>query len=49
MDFLKVAKRRSFISGLVYNALNVALAIAVLVVVQTSGSPLPAFLLVLLS
>ncbi|MFZ2836091.1 MAG: hypothetical protein WAZ21_02130 [Candidatus Saccharimonadales bacterium] len=49
MDFLKVAKRRSLISGLVYNALNVALAIAVLIVVQTSGSPLPAFLLVLLS
>lgn len=49
MDFLKVAKRRSFVSGLVYNALNVALAIAVLIVVQTSGSPLPAFVLVLLS
>lgn len=49
MDFLKVAKRRSFVSGLAYNALNVALAIAVLVVVQTSGSPLPAFILVLLS
>lgn len=49
MDFLKVAKRRSFVSGLVYNALNVALAIAVLIVVQTSGSPLPAFILVLLS
>lgn len=49
MDFLKVAKRRSFVSGLAYNALNVALAIAILVVVQTSGSPLPAFILVLLS
>lgn len=49
MDFLKVVKRQSFLSGLIYNGLNIALAIAILVVVQVSGIAWPAFILVLLS
>ena len=49
MDLLKSSKRRSALSTVVYNALNVGLAVAILVVVQTAGSPLPAMLLVLLS
>lgn len=49
MDFLKSSKRRSLLSELVYILLNVALAIAVLVVVLAVESPLPAIALVLLS
>lgn len=49
MDFLKIAKRRSFASDVIYNALNIALAAAVLVVILVINSPLPAFLLILLS
>ena len=49
MEFLKSSKRRSTISELVYIILNVALAIAVLAVVWAIESPLPAFVLVLLS
>lgn len=49
MEFLKIAKRRSFVSDLLYNLLNVALAVAVLVVVLTAASPLPAFILIILS
>ena len=49
MEFLKSSKRRSVISELVYIVLNVALALAVLVVVWAIESPLPAFLLVILS
>lgn len=49
MEFLKSSKRRSVISELIYIILNVALAIAVLGVVWAIESPLPAFVLVLLS
>jgi hypothetical protein len=49
MEFLKSSKRRSFLSELVYITLNVALAIAILLVVRAIESPLPAFGLVLLS
>ena len=49
MEFLKSSKRRSVISELVYVALNVGLAVAVLAVVWAIESPLPAFGLVLLS
>ncbi len=49
MEFLRVVKRRSLVSELVYILLNVGLAIAILVVVWAIESPLPAFALVLLS
>ncbi len=49
MEFLKSSKRRSLVSELVYIALNVAFAIATLVIVLAIDSPLPAFALVLLS
>jgi hypothetical protein len=49
MELLKIVKRRSFLSDLIYNILNVALAVALLVIVQTADSTLPAFLLVILS
>lgn len=49
MEFLRLAKRKSLVSELVYILLNIGLAAALLVVVWTVGSPLPAFALVLLS
>jgi len=49
MEFLKSSKRRSLLSELVYIILNIALAVAVLLVVRAIESPLPAFGLVLLS
>jgi hypothetical protein len=49
MEFLKSSKRRSLLSELIYIILNIALAIAVLLVVRAIDSPLPAFALVLLS
>lgn len=49
MDFLKSSKRRSLLSELVYILLNVALAVAILVVVWAIESPIAAFALVLLS
>lgn len=49
MEFLKSSKRRSLISELVYIGLNVAFAVALLVILLTIESPLPAFALVLLS
>lgn len=49
MELLKIVKRRSFLSDLIYNILNVALAVALLVIVTTADSTLPAFLLVVLS
>lgn len=49
MELLKTIRRRSFLSESVYIALNVALAVAVLAIVWTVASPLPALLLVLLS
>lgn len=49
MELLKTIRRRSFLSDSVYIALNVALAFAVLIIVWTVASPVPALLLVLLS
>ena len=49
MEFLKTVKRRSFLNEAVYVALNVGLAIALMVIIRTTGSLLPAFALVLLS
>ena len=49
MDLLKSSKRRSFLSELVYIALNIALAIAVLAIVLAIESPAPAIALIVLS
>ncbi|MEI6228963.1 MAG: hypothetical protein WCP11_03000 [Candidatus Saccharibacteria bacterium] len=49
MDFLKLVKRRSFLSEVVYVSLNVGLAVALVFVVRSTDSLLPAFGLVLLS
>lgn len=49
MEFLKSSKRRSLFSELIYIILNIALAVAVLLVVRAIESPFPAFGLVLLS
>jgi hypothetical protein len=49
MEFLKSSKRRSLLSELIYILLNIALAVAILVVVRAVDSPLAAFALVLLS
>lgn len=49
MDIVKLQRHKSIVSDLAYIALNVALAIALLAVVLAVKSPLPAFLLVLLS
>jgi hypothetical protein len=49
MDFLKTVKRRSFLSELVYVVLNIGLAVALMIIVRTTNSLLPAFALVLLS
>lgn len=49
MELLKTIRRKSFLSESVYVALNIALAVAVLVIVRTVESPVPALLLVLLS
>ena len=49
MKFLKIVKRRSFLSEVVYIALNVGLAVALVLIIRITGSLLPAFLLILLS
>lgn len=49
MEFLKIAKRRSFLSELVYIALNIGLALAVVLVIRATESPWPAIGLVFLS
>lgn len=49
MEFLKAAKRRTILSELTYVVLNIGLAVAILVVVLVTSSPLPAIALVLLS
>jgi len=49
MEFLRSSKRRSFLSELIYIALNVALAVAILAVVLAVESPIAAVVLVLLS
>lgn len=49
MELLKIVRRRSFLSEVVYTALNVALAITVVLVIRATESPWPALGLVLLS
>lgn len=49
MNILKLPKHKSAISDLAYIALNVGLAVVLLVVVLAVHSPLPAFAIVLLS
>ena len=50
MDFLKtITKRRSLVSEIIYIALNVGLAILLLLVVRFTNSLVPAIILVLLS
>jgi hypothetical protein len=49
MEFLKIVRRRSFLSEVVYTALNIALAIAVVLVIRATESPWPAVGIVLLS
>lgn len=49
MEFLKLVRRRSFLSELVYTVLNVGLAIAVLLTVRYTGSVTFAILLVVVS
>lgn len=49
MEFLKLVRKRSFISELVYTVLNIALAIGILLIVRYTGSVWFALLLVLLS
>lgn len=49
MEFLKIVSRRSFLSDALYTALNIGLAIALLVIIRTTDSLLLAFGLVILS
>ncbi|MEI7918049.1 MAG: hypothetical protein WCH58_01580 [Candidatus Saccharibacteria bacterium] len=49
MEFLKVVKRRSFLNEVIYIALNVALAVGLMLLIRTTGSVYPAFGLVLIS
>jgi hypothetical protein len=49
MEFLKIVRRRSFLSEVVYTVLNIALAVAVVVIIQATQSPWLAIVLVLIS
>lgn len=49
MEFLKLVRKRSFISELIYTVLNIALAIGVLLIVRYTGAIWLAVLLVVLS
>ncbi len=49
MEFLKNARRRSLLSEIVYIALNIGLAIAVVLVIRATESPWPAVGLIFLS
>lgn len=49
MEFLKLPKRRTLVSELIYILLNVALAVALLIIVWAIASPYAAFALILLS
>ena len=49
MELLKTVKRRTFWSEIAYYVLNIGLAAALLVIVQTIQSPYPALALVILS
>ncbi|HPF31304.1 MAG TPA: hypothetical protein PLO25_03300 [Candidatus Saccharibacteria bacterium] len=49
MEFLKVVKRRSFLSEVVYVLLNIGMAILLMALIRITGLLWPSFLLVLLS
>ncbi len=49
MEFLKTVRRRSFLSEVIYVGLNIALAVAVVLLIRVTESPWPAVGLVLLS
>lgn len=49
MEFLKIIKRRSFLSEVIYVGLNVGLAVALMVLVKVTGSIWLALVLVLVS
>lgn len=49
MEFLKIIKRRSFLSEVIYVSLNVGLAVALMVLVKVTGSIWLALVLVLVS
>lgn len=49
MEFLKLVRRRSFLSELVYTILNIALAVAVFLIVRYTGAVWFAIVLVILS
>jgi hypothetical protein len=49
MEFLKTVKRRSFLSEVVYVVMNIGLAVALMLIIRTTGSLWLAFALVLLS
>jgi hypothetical protein len=49
MEFLKIVRRRSFLSEVVYVALNIALALMVVLLIRSTESPWPAVGLIMLS
>lgn len=49
MELLKLVRKKSFLSEMLYTVLNIALAVAVLVIIRTTGSVPLAILLVTLS
>lgn len=49
MEFLKIVRRRSFLSEVVYTVLNIALAVAVVLIIRATASPWLAIALVALS
>jgi hypothetical protein len=49
MEFLKIVRRRSFLSEVVYVVLNIALSVAVVLLIRATESPWPAIGLVSLS
>jgi hypothetical protein len=49
MEFLKIVRRRSFLSEVVYTILNIALAVGVMLIIQATQSPWLAIGLVILS
>jgi len=49
MEFLKIVRRRSFLSEVVYTVLNIALALAVVLIIRGTASPWLAIALVALS
>ena len=49
MEFLKIVRRRSFLSEVVYTVLNIALAVAIVVIIQATQSPWLAIVLVIIS